>query len=277
MKLRIELEDTFGDIVGKASNGTRTSLGRLSDVAHIERSRLEQFMSDRAQPTEAEARAIAAALDLDPEKLVDSALRRWYPKEAKTPDWLRHQVNKPHPSNGYFLIQHDAGVGAVVDPAGQPSAIIETFKQARITPQYVLVTHKHYDHTDALGAVRKAFPSAQVVMHELDAREVGAIARDAIGVRDGESLPFGDAEVKMLYTPGHTDGSTCFIYKGAIFTGDTMFAGSVGRTNGPSFGYQDHLSHIRSQILSLPDETAVLPGHGPPSTVAQERDHNPFF
>ena len=277
MKLRIDLEDTFGDIVGKASRGTRTNIDQLSKLTGIDRSRLEQLLTDKAQPSDAEAHAIANVLGLNPEKLTDSGQRRWYPTDLSTPSYLQRQINRPHPSNGYFLILRDAKVGAFVDPAGQPLTIIEPFKQAQVQLQYILLTHKHYDHTDALAQVRKAFPSARPVIHELDAREVGSSARDAISVRDGERLPFGDAEITMIHTPGHTDGSSCFIYKGLIFSGDTLFAGSIGRTNGPQFGYDDHRNNIRTKILSLPEETVVLSGHGPPSTVAQERAHNPFF
>ncbi len=277
MKLKIDLEDTFGDIVGKASRGSRTNVDQLGKLTDIDRSRLEQLLADKAQPTDAEAHAIANALGLNPEKLADLGQCRWYPADFIAPDYLQHQINRPHPSNGYFIIEREARLGAFVDPAGRPSSIIETFRQAQVEPQFILLTHKHYDHTDALAQVRKAFPSARPVIHELDAREVGESARDAIGVRDGERLPFGDGEISMVYTPGHTDGSSCFIYKGSIFTGDTMFAGSIGRTNGPHFGYDDHRNNIRAKILSLAEETVVLPGHGPASTVAQERAHNPFF
>jgi hydroxyacylglutathione hydrolase len=275
--LKIDLEDTFGDIVGKASRGTRTNMDQVSKVTAIDRFRLEQLLADKAQPTDAEARAIANALGLNPEKLAASGERRWYPADFTAQKYLQHQINRPHPSNGYFLILRDAKVGAFIDPAGQPLNIIEPFKQAQVALQYILLTHKHHDHTDALAHVRKAFPSARPVIHQLDAREVGASARDAIGIRDGDRLPFGDSEITMVHTPGHTDGSSCFIYKGSIFTGDTLFAGSIGRTNGPQFGYDDHRNNIRAKILSLPQETVVLPGHGPASTVAQEKAHNPFF
>jgi len=277
MKLRIELEDTFGDIVGKACRGSRTNVDQLSKLTVIDRPRLEQLLADKAQPTDTEAHAIANALGLNPEKLAGIGQHRWYPADFSAPAYLQHQINRPHPSNGYFLILRDAKVGAFVDPAGQPLRIIEHFKQAQVKLQYILLTHKHLDHTDALAQVRKAFPSARPVIHELDAPEAGASTRDAIGIRDGDRLPFGNGEIALVHTPGHTDGSSCFIYKGLIFTGDTLFAGSIGRTNGPRFGYDDHRSNIRSKILSLPEETVVLPGHGPPSTVEQERAHNPFF
>jgi len=277
VKLRIDLEDTFGDIVGKASRGTRTIVDQLRKLSGIDRSRLEQLLADKAQPTDAEAHAIAKVLGLNPEKLADLGQRRWYPADFIAPDYLQHQINRPHPSNGYFLILRDAKVGAFVDPAGQPSSIIERFKEANIQLQYILLTHKHLDHTDAFAQVQKVFPTARPVIHELDAPEAGVNTHDAIAIRDGDRLPFGDSEIAMGYTPGHTDGSSCFIYKGSIFTGDTLFAGSIGRSFGPHFGYDELRNSIRTKILSLPEDTVVLPGHGPPSTVVQERAHNPFF
>lgn len=277
MKVKIELEDTFGDILRKASRGTSTRLDQLSKSSRIASARLELFLADKAQPTRDEARTIAAALRLDPEKLADSGAKQWYPHDFAAPPYLVHQINAPHPSNGYFLILRERGVAAFVDPAGIPSGIVETLKKSQTNLQYLLLTHKHADHTDALGAVRKAFPSARPVVHELDAPELGPLVRDAIRIEHGASLPFGDSEIRMLHTPGHTDGSSCFIYEGAIFTGDTMFAGSVGGLFGNRFGYADELDNIRTRILSLPAATVVLPGHGPPSTIAQELAHNPFF
>lgn len=273
----IDLEDTFGDITRKASSGNHMDIARLAKTTGIERGRLERFIADKAEPSETEAQAIARALRLDPAKLADSGLRRWHPDAFTPPDYLRHQINAPHPSNGYFLLLRDTGAGAFVDPAGEPAPIIEAFKRSRVKLQYILLTHKHLDHSDALGPVRKAFPDAIPVMHELDARELGVAARGAIAIHDGDRLPFGDGHIEMLHTPGHTDGSSCFIYEGMIFTGDELFAGSVGRVFGPHFGYEDQLSTIRHKILSLPADTVVLPGHGPASTVAQEQAHNPFF
>jgi hydroxyacylglutathione hydrolase len=81
----------------------------------------------------------------------------------------------------------------------------------------------------------------------------------------------------MIHTPGHTDGSSCFVYQGSMFTGDTLFAGSVGGVFGDRFGYPELLENARNKIFSMPDDTVVLPGHGPPSTIEQERAHNPFF
>jgi hydroxyacylglutathione hydrolase len=188
-----------------------------------------------------------------------------------------HQINKPHPSNGYFVILDEQRVAAFVDPGGRTDNIVATLRRSPVALQYILVTHKHRDHTDALADVRAAFPDARVVIHRLDGPSLGAAARDAIAINDGDVLPFGDGELRLLHTPGHTDGSSCFIYEGNVFTGDTLFAGSVGKVFGERFGYRDLLHNASAKIFSLPDETIVFPGHGPPSTIGEERAHNPFF
>lgn len=277
MRIVLEMEDTFGDIVRKASRGTDVSGTALHVATGIAGGRLDAFIADQASPTEDEARAIAKALRLDPGKLADIALRRWKPKTRDLDPHLDHQVNAPHPSNGYFVILEEQRVAAFVDPGGRPDNIAATLRRSPVRLQYILVTHKHHDHTDALADVRREFPDATVVIHRLDSPALGAAAKDAIGIEDGGTLPFGDGELRLLHTPGHTDGSSCFIYDGNIFTGDTLFAGSVGGIFGDRFGYDDLLHHASTKIFRLPDQTVVFPGHGPPTTIGEERAHNPFF
>jgi hydroxyacylglutathione hydrolase len=115
-------------------------------------------------------------------------------------------------------------------------------------------------------------------MHQLDVAAIGTLANKALHVRDGEELPFGDgASIRMLHTPGHTDGSVSYLFQSTVFTGDTLFAGSVGGVFGEKFGYADILNSVKSKLFTLPDDTVLMPGHGPPSTVALEKEHNPFF
>jgi hydroxyacylglutathione hydrolase len=271
------LEDTFGDITRKAMAGSGISVDAVASRTGIAAKRLQEFLSDAQPPTEDEARAIAAELKLDGGKLTDIALGRWKPKERDLDARFDHQINKPHPSNGYFIILGEQRVAAFVDPGGRPSNIVGTLRRSPVSLKYILITHKHADHVDALADVRRAFPEARVVVHRLDQPSLGDRARDAIGINDGDTLPFGDGEFRLLHTPGHTDGSSCFIYEANVFTGDTLFAGSIGRIFGERFGYQDLLHNASSKIFSLPDDTVVFPGHGPPSTIGEERDHNPFF
>lgn len=277
MIIRIELEDTSGDIIRKASSGRGLSIAALSQASGVGAQRLADFVADKAQPTEAEARSIAPALGLDPGKLADIALERWRPVEREQPAYIGHQLNARYTSNGYFITLHSHKLAAFVDPGGNADNIISTLQRAQVQLQYILLTHEHHDHVDALGPVQKAFPEARAVIHGLDAPAVGNALRDPILIEDGATLPFGDGKIHMLHTPGHTDGSSCFLYERSLFTGDTLFAGSAGRIFGQRFGYDDLLRSIKTQILNQADDVIVLPGHGPPSTVGEERAHNPFF
>jgi glyoxylase-like metal-dependent hydrolase (beta-lactamase superfamily II) len=166
----------------------------------------------------------------------------------------------------------------LIDPAGIPQTILDAIAEGPYALRYILITHKHADHCDATAPIAQAFPDAQIVMHRLDVAAIGALAKNALPVNDGEELPFGDAAaIRMLHTPGHTDGSSCFLFRSTLFTGDTLFAGSVGGAFGEKSGYRDILDSVRTKIFSLDDATVLMPGHGPPSTVAEERAHNPFF
>jgi glyoxylase-like metal-dependent hydrolase (beta-lactamase superfamily II) len=144
--------------------------------------------------------------------------------------------------------------------------------------RYILITHKHADHCDATADVARAFPDAQIVMHRADVAAIGALGARALPIVDGDELPFGpDAAIRMLHTPGHTDGSSCFLFRSTAFTGDTLFAGSVGGAYGDVSTYADILTSVREKLFSLDDTTVIAPGHGPPSTIAEEKAHNPFF
>jgi glyoxylase-like metal-dependent hydrolase (beta-lactamase superfamily II) len=114
-------------------------------------------------------------------------------------------------------------------------------------------------------------------MHAADIAAIGPLAEQALRVKDGEELEFGDVRIRMLHTPGHTDGSSSYMFKSTLFTGDTLFAGSVGGAYGDATTYEDILNSVRSKIFTLPDDTVVMPGHGPPTKIAWEKAHNPFF
>ena len=277
MKIFIELEDTFADIMRKATKGTAANAQRVAQGAGIDGQTFKAFLAEEARPTQTQAESIAAALHLDPKKFADIALGRWKPQERDLAGYIGHQVNRPHPSNGYFIIEKQHNAAAFVDPGGNADNIMATLQRSGTGLQYVLLTHKHPDHVDALPALRNAFPQAKVVIHKLDARALGRMANGMLEVEDGETLPFADDQIRLVHTPGHTDGSSCFTYKESVFTGDTLFAGSVGGLFGDNFGYAELLQNIRTKLFALPPDTAVLPGHGPPSTVGEERRHNPFF
>jgi hydroxyacylglutathione hydrolase len=277
LKIDVVREDNFADIVRKASSGRKISTAELAAEAKVAPDRLAALLAERAKPTEDEARSVARVLRLDPKKLADIGCHDWSPQSAELDGELGHQINAPYPSNGYFLISKAAKTAAFVDPGGDAENIVRVLDRANAKLQYILLTHKHPDHVDAVPELREAFPDARVVIHRFDAEAIGDKARGALDVADGGTIPFGPEMIRVIYTPGHTDGSVCFLYREMLFTGDTMFAGSVGKIFGPRLGYDDLLSGVSAKIFSLPAATVVLPGHGPPSTIEQERAHNPFF
>jgi glyoxylase-like metal-dependent hydrolase (beta-lactamase superfamily II) len=277
MPTTLPLEDTFGDILKKAMRGTGVGSAQLAGATGIPAEKIDRWLKDEGTATGEEARAVATLLQLDGGKLADSAAAQWQPPAIERPDVRRHPQD-PQPSNGYVFFLEEGRRAALVDPAGIPQNLLRVLREGDYHLQYVLITHKHADHCDATGDVARAFPQAQIVMHSLDVHAIGPLAKSALLLRDGETLPFGaDASIRMLHTPGHTDGSSSFLFRGALFSGDTLFAASVGGAYGDKTTYRDILNSVRSKFFTLPDDTVVMPGHGPPSTIALEKQHNPFF
>jgi glyoxylase-like metal-dependent hydrolase (beta-lactamase superfamily II) len=271
------LEDDFCDILRKASRGRGLDPATLAARSGLAEANIAAWQKGDDAPGEAEARALATLLGLDPGKLADAAARRWEPHVALPGD-VRHHPHDPHPSNGYLFFLDDGHTAALIDPAGLPSTILGAIAEGPFALRYILITHKHADHCDATADVSRAFPDAQIVMHRSDVAAIGDLGRTALPIVDGDELPFGpDAAIRMLHTPGHTDGSSCFLFRSTLFTGDTLFAGSVGGAFGTASSYADILASVRFKLFALDDATVVAPGHGPPSTIGEERAHNPFF
>jgi len=270
------LEDDFCDVLSKAMRGTGIGAAALAQRTGLAQSEVAAWARGSAAPDDAQARAIATFLKLDPGKLADASARRWHPEAIESPE-VRHHPQHPHPSNGYVFFLPGSERAALVDPAGIAINLLRILRQGAYRLEYILITHKHPDHCDATANVAKAFPDAKIVMHQSDSHAIGALASKATMVRDGEELPFGEARIRMLHTPGHTDGSSSYLFKSTIFTGDTLFAGSVGGAYGDRTTYEDILNSVRSKIFTLPDDAVIMPGHGPPSKIGWEKEHNPFF
>jgi glyoxylase-like metal-dependent hydrolase (beta-lactamase superfamily II) len=274
---RIALEDDPSDVLRKAMRGNRLDAAAVAHRTGLDAAEIAGWTKGDGVPDDAQARALATVLRLDPGKFADTAARRWEP-DAHVPADVRHHPHDPHPSNGYLFFLDDGRTAALIDPAGLPATLLRAVNDGPFALRYILITHKHADHCDATADVARAFPDAHIVMHRADSAAIGAYAARALPVVDGDELPFGDdAAIRMLHTPGHTDGSSCFLFRSTVFTGDTLFAGSVGGIFADVATYDDLLESVRFKLFSLGDDTVVMPGHGPPSTIAQERVHNPFF
>jgi len=195
----------------------------------------------------------------------------------------------------YLVGCEETSEAVVIDPAGNEEEIKAQADKAGLKIVKILNTHGHPDHTCGNARI-KELTGAEIVVHQDDAQGmVSAQAQDfarMLGcaatppadatVAEGEHIKVGEqVDLTVLHTPGHTPGCVCFYTPGHVFTGDTLFVGAVGRTDLPGGSWPTMLKSIQERILTLPDDTVVWPGHNygqaPNSTVAQEREHNPFL
>ncbi|MDQ7793089.1 MAG: MBL fold metallo-hydrolase [bacterium] len=198
----------------------------------------------------------------------------------------------PFAANCYLLGCEKTRRLAVIDPGGDARRILETVDRSSFTVSSILNTHGHIDHVAANEEIRKA-TGAPILIATPDAPMLASPARQLAGMllkgvagvtadrllEDGESIEVGELKLKVLLTPGHTPGSACFLLKGEglVFSGDTLFEESVGRTDLPGGSWADMIASIREKLLVLDDKVRVLPGHGPETTIGHERRANPFL
>ncbi|MDI6856931.1 MAG: MBL fold metallo-hydrolase [Dehalococcoidia bacterium] len=182
--------------------------------------------------------------------------------------------------------------GLIVDPGDEAGRILDTVKRLDLTIETIVCTHTHIDHVAALGAVREG-TGASVAMHReafdsyhgqsaltrmlLGGRGGGPIPEPDTFLEDGDELSIGDLRFKALFCPGHAFGHICLYGEGVVFTGDALFQGGIGRFDLPGGDGKLLYKNIRDKLLTLPDETVVLAGHGPTSTIGQEKQHNPYL
>lgn len=215
----------------------------------------------------------------------------------------------PLEANCYLLLDREARLAAVVDPGDEPERILRALEGYRV--EWIVATHAHFDHVGALRAVKEG-TQAPFWMHPADG-EILEYAPDAARLftgrpvppppgpdgplEDGQVLALGDARIEVRHTPGHSPGSVSLVVRAlrpgdgvlappeagggerllGVLTGDALFAGSIGRTDLPGGDYETLLRSIRDRLLTLPDPCPVYPGHGPATTIGQERKTNPFL
>ncbi|MBN1257603.1 MAG: MBL fold metallo-hydrolase [Planctomycetes bacterium] len=193
----------------------------------------------------------------------------------------------------YLVYREGSKLCAIIDPGGDESAITAAITECQLTPAYILVTHSHFDHIAALGALKERYPEAAIVCspqcnERMQSPQrnlshlVGASAR-APGadreITEPDSITVDGFTLACLAVPGHAPGHLAFYARedNLVFCGDTLFQGSMGRYDLEECSYVQLVKSIKDKLLALPAETAVYPGHGPATTIADEKKHNPFI
>jgi glyoxylase-like metal-dependent hydrolase (beta-lactamase superfamily II) len=198
----------------------------------------------------------------------------------------------PFQENCYVVGDEETGAGAIVDPGDEAARIALAVEQTNLEISQILITHTHIDHVGAVASLVDEY-GCQVLMHAEAEPMLGQLPTQAMmmGLRfgevptvdrhieDEEVIEFGGLQLRSLYTPGHAPGHIAFYIEseGLLLSGDALFAGSVGRVDLPGGSMEVLMRSIEERLLTLPDETRVYPGHGPETTIGNERVHNPFL
>ncbi len=187
-------------------------------------------------------------------------------------------------ANCYIIVDEETKTCVVMDPGGDAEDLIKDIKNTDAEVKYILLTHGHADHTEAAVELKEEFKAPLCISAEdYKMVENSEFMYGNIGgkidkyISEGDILNVGTMAIKCIHTPGHTPGGVCFLFEDSVFTGDTLFAGSIGRTDFAGGDFETIIKSIKDKLMILPDEIKVFPGHGPESSIGKERMHNPFL
>lgn len=196
----------------------------------------------------------------------------------------------PIMANCYILGCEETKEAAVIDPGGDADRILQALARLGLTVKLIINTHGHFDHVGA-NKQMKAATGAPILIHEKDAPMLGHLSSSAASFGlsvdnsptpdqmpgDGDTLTFGNISLKVIHLPGHSPGGIALQTGDSVFVGDTLFSGSIGRTDLPGGDYNQLIASVRLKLFSLPDDTKVYCGHGPATSIGREKRYNPFF
>lgn len=274
------LEDELSDIIKKARTGqqrTVADVARASGLPEVELTELERGHVPRRRE---QVQAVARALGLREEPLAQVA-DGWTPKALPTS--VAHVETVLGSIGGYEVkgyIVHDRGEAILIDTAYNATAMLELLARRNLRLRAICLTHGHSDHAEGIEEILNAC-SVPVYLgpDDLDLLSWRPSSTVLKVPQNGETLQVGGLTVRFMTTPGHTPGGVCYRVEEAgrpiCFAGDTLFAGSIGRSN-PAGLYHTHLESVRRHVLTLAPDTLLFPGHGPATTVREELLHNPF-
>ncbi|GHC11403.1 MBL fold metallo-hydrolase [Cerasicoccus arenae] len=275
--MRIPIEDALEDVIAKAQSGLGLSDGQLDELCGIDRDAIRRLR--RGKFDAAVVRGIAPSLGLCTDALIALAEKSWYPDPIEVEGLVCVNLPYPIPSypemsvNAYLIGDPASGQAAVFDSGADATPLLDVLQRNGWTLQSIFLTHTHEDHIEALPQLKSALvPGGSVYVH------TNELLPGAQPLRDGQVFKIGELEILARETSGHSPGGTSYVIQGLArpiaVVGDALFAGSIG---GVRANYPLALKMIRERLLSLPAETVICAGHGPLTTVGNERSRNPFF
>ena len=187
-------------------------------------------------------------------------------------------------TNCYLAIDEETNKAAIIDPGAQATYLMREIEILGIHIDAILLTHCHFDHNGAVEDLRNKY-NVDVYLNEAEEEYMNIDTTGIFGVLpkfykffdEGQEIKVGNLSFKTIFTPGHTKGGTCFLVEDNLFTGDTLFNGSIGRTDFLGGSYNELISSIETKLMSLDNNINVYPGHGPKSSIGYERMRNPFL
>ncbi len=196
----------------------------------------------------------------------------------------------PIMANCYILGCEQTKQAAVIDPGDDADRILMALAKAELKVKYLINTHGHFDHVGANKRMKEV-TGARIAIHPDDEPMLGELSSSALNfglsaensppadihLKHGDEISFGNITLKVIHTPGHSRGGICLYTRGHLFAGDTLFAGSIGRTDLPGGDYDTLISSIKEKLLILDEKTIVYTGHGPETTIGAEKRMNPFL
>lgn len=187
-------------------------------------------------------------------------------------------------ANCYILMDEDTKEAVVIDPGDDAYNLAKAIKDMNAKVKYILLTHGHADHTGAAVQLKNEFNSP-IYINEQDYKLISNgefMYGDIEGevdkyINEGDVFILGNSQIRCILTPGHTPGGVCFLVDDMIFTGDTLFEGSIGRTDLAGGNFETIIKSIKEKLMKLPENITVFPGHGSESSIGKEKNHNPFL
>ncbi len=267
----ISIEDFLEDIVGKAMRGQRISVQDLATKSGISSSSIAELLEGRVD--EETITSIAPHLNLDSKSLIISGRKSWYPEpvnvqglEMYNTKWSDMYVNS------YLVWDRSNRTAVAFDTGADSQQLIDTVHSNDLNLESIYLTHTHTDHIADLARLKSNFPSIRVYVSEKEP------IKEAELIEDGHNFSIGNLSVNSRLTWGHSKGGLTYVINGlerpVAIVGDALFAGSMG---GGVVSYMDALKTNRKYIFTLPDHTVICPGHGPMSSIGEEKKNNPFY